>query len=134
METIIEKRILNFHLDSLGMLHHGRYLEFFEEGRWDYCFRNGLLDEFLKRGLYHVVVNVTVDYWKKALFGDTIAVATAVHGVTERSVIFRQQASRDGTRLAGADVTNVFLYKADGATAAVKDMISFWEDLRRLQK
>lgn len=130
MNTCIQKRILNFHLDSFGMVHHGRFLELFEEGRWDYCLRNGLVDEFRKRGIYHVVANITIDYRKKAGFGDIVMIETALHKATGRSVIFRQNASREGTVLACTDVTNVFLHRADGAPVTVTDMAIFWNDIK----
>lgn len=130
MNTCIQKRILNFHLDSFGMVHHGRYLELFEEGRWDYCWRNGLIDEFHKGEIYHVVANITIDYRKKAGFGDMVTIETALHKTTGRSVIFRQSASRKGTVLACADVTNVFLHRADGTSVTVADMALFWNDLQ----
>ena len=134
METHIEKRILNFHLDSFGMVHHGKYLELFEEGRWDYCYRNGLVDEFFKRGICHVVVNVTIDYALPAVFGDVVSIRTEIRGVTDKSVIFGQAASRGGTLLVSADITNVFLHRVGGAPVKVEEMISFWEDLRRQQR
>jgi len=132
MKTIMQKRIMNYQLDSFNMVHHARYLEFMEEGRWLYCYENNLMDEYHNRDIYHVVVNININYRSSATMGDLITISTELFRITEKSVIFKQTALRDETILVEADITNVFLNKTNHAVIAAKEMASFWDDLKLL--
>lgn len=132
MKTVMQKRIMNFQLDSFNMVHHARYLEFMEEGRWLYCYENNLMKEYHNRGIYHVVVNININYRSSATTGDLITINTELSRITEKSVIFKQTALRDETILVVADITNVFLYKTNHAVIPAKEMALFWDDLKLL--
>jgi thioesterase-3 len=132
MKTVMQKRIMNFQLDSFNMVHHARYLEFMEEGRWQYCYENNLMDEYQSRGIYHVVVNININYRSSATMGDLITISTELFRITEKSVIFKQTALRDETILVEADIMDVFLNKTNHAVIAAKEMASFWDDLKLL--
>jgi len=130
MKSILEKRIMNFQLDSFNMVHHARYLEFMEEGRWLYCYENNLMEEYLHRGIYHVVVNININYRSSATAGDRILIHTELSRITDKSVIFKQTALREETVLVTADITNVYLYKTSNAVIPAKEMAAFWEDIK----
>lgn len=129
MKTSIEKRIMNYLTDSFGIVHHARYFEVMEEGRWLYCYENQLVEQFLKMGIYHVVVDININYKGSARFGDLIIIETEVFRVTEKSVIFRQVVSRDDQRLIIAYITNVFLRRADKSVITAIELGMFWHDL-----
>lgn len=130
MNTTIEKRIMNFHIDSFNIVHHGRYIEFLEEGRWHYCYTHNLINEFHSRGIYHVVVNLTVDYNSSAAFGNIITIETGLYDATERSVIFKQVVTHNDKIVITADVKNVFLKRSDNRVIRIEEMVSFWNDLK----
>ncbi len=117
-------------MDSFNIVHHARYLELMEEGRWLYCFQNNLMDEFHNKGIYHVIVNINIDYRSSATFGDLVTINTELLKVTDRSIIFKQTVLRDKKILIEADITNVFLYKTSNTIIPVKEMESFWDDLK----
>ena len=121
---------MNFQLDSFNMVHHARYLEFMEEGRWLYCYENKLMDEYKNRGIYHVVVNININYRSSATLGDVITVTTELSKTTKKSVTFKQTVLRDETVLVVADLVNVYLNKANNAIIPAKEMESFWDDLK----
>jgi thioesterase-3 len=129
MRTVFERRIMNYQLDSFGVVHHARYLELLEEGRWLYCYGNGLVEQFLARGLGHAVVNITVDYRAGAGFGDTVRIETEVARVGERSVVFGQTVLRDCAVLAEARITNVFFRVPGKDVVPVGELEEFWTDL-----
>jgi len=133
MKTVIQKRIMNFQLDSFNMVHHARYLEFMEEGRWMYCYENNLMDEYDNRGIYHVVVNININYRLSATIGDLITINTELSRITEKSVIFKQTALKDENVLVMADITNVFLNATSNAVIPAKEMASFWGDIALLK-
>lgn len=130
MITNIEKKIVNYQTDSFGIVHHARYLEILEEARWLYCEENQLMRPFHEKGIYHVVVNINIDYKGSARVGDLIKIETAVFGVTEKSVIFRQVVSSGERTLVVADIANVFMGKADNRVITVEELGGFWNDLQ----
>ena len=130
MKTNIEKQIMNYQTDSFGIVHHARYLEILEEARWQYCYENHLMEPFHKKGIYHVVVNINIDYRGSARIGEPVTIETEVFGVTEQSVIIRQVVSSDNQTLVVADITNVFMRKADNRVIAVTELGEFWHDLQ----
>jgi YbgC/YbaW family acyl-CoA thioester hydrolase len=129
MKTEFQKLIMNYHLDSFGIVHHGRYLELFEEGRWHYCYENGLIEKFHIRNIYHVVAGLSVKYRVSASFGDKITIETAVEKVTERSITFRQIASKNNKIITSANITNVFLRGKDNKVVNTTELKQFWNDL-----
>jgi YbgC/YbaW family acyl-CoA thioester hydrolase len=64
-------------------------------------------------------VNINIDYKDSVRFGDMITIETEVFRVTEKSVTFRQVVSRDEQRLVVAEITNVFMRKADHSVIKV---------------
>jgi len=121
---------MNFQTDSFGIVHHARYLEILEEGRWLYCHENQLIEPFHKKGIYHVVVNININYKGSARFGDPVTIETEVFGVTDKSVIIRQVVSCRDQTLAVADITNVFMKKADNRVVTVAELGEFWHHLQ----
>ena len=130
MKTAIEKRMMSYQTDSFGIVHHARYLEIMEEARWLYCYENNLMEAFHQKGIFHVIVNINIDYKDSVRFGDMITIETEVFGVTEKSVIFRQVVSRDAQRLVVADITNVFMRKGNHSVMKVVELKAFWEELK----
>ncbi len=130
MKTVMQKRIMNYQMDSFNIVHHARYLEIMEEGRWLYCFENSLMDEFHNKGIYHVIVNINIDYRSSATFGDLVTVSTEISKATERSILFKQTVFRGNIILVEAYITNVFLRKIDNSIISAKEMQAFWDDLK----
>jgi thioesterase-3 len=122
--------MMNYQTDSFGIVHHARYLEIMEEARWLYCYENNLMEAFHQKGIFHVIVNINIDYKDSVRFGDMITIETEVFGVTEKSVIFRQVVSRDAQRLVVADITNVFMRKGNHSVMKVVELKAFWEELK----
>ncbi len=121
---------MNYQTDSFGIVHHARYLEILEEARWLYCQENHLMSPFHENGIYHVVVNINIDYRGSARVGDLATVETEVFRVTEKSVIFRQVVSSGEKPLVVADITNVFMSTADNRVITVEELGEFWNDLQ----
>ena len=130
MQTPLEKRVMNYQCDSFGILHHARYLEIMEEARWLYFQENDLMNAMHERGIYHVIVNINIDYKGSARFGDLITIETQIGDTSEKSVVFRHKLYRQGQILAQADITNVFMKAADHSIVSVSDMKEFWKQLK----
>ena len=129
MKTEMTKQIMNFHADSFGIVHHGRYLEILEEARWQYVSDNKLMQPFSRKGIYHVVANINIDYLEKARPGDELIIQTQVSRTTEKSVVFGQTVQRGEKRIVTAEVTNVFMEKSGNRIVPVNTLREFWNDL-----
>ena len=129
MQTRLQKRVMNYQCDSFGILHHARYLEIMEEARWLYFHENDLMDAMHERGIYHVIVNINIDYKGSTHFGDQITIETQIGGTSDKSVVFRHKVFRQGQVLAQADITNVFMNAVDNGIVSVSEMKAFWKDL-----
>ena len=123
---------MNYQLDSFKIVHHARYLEMLEEARWLYFYENKLINELHGRGLFHVIVNINIDYRSSAAFGEIVIINTELSRATERSVAFKQTIYKNKKLIIEADITNVFMDNSNGNPVKAQEMTSFWDDLNKL--
>src|ERR1700709_2961628 len=78
MVTKIEIRVRFNEADPLGIVWHGHYIRYFEDGREDFGNRYGIgyLD-FFKHGFVIPVVNVDCSFKKSLRYGDSVIVLAA---------------------------------------------------------
>lgn len=118
----VHLRVRGYHLDGYGHVNNARYLEFMEEGRWDFFDQH---PEMIK-GLHQaerafVVVNLNIDYLAAALQGDDLEIMTGIIDVGERSGLCHHRIVRkDGTVIARADLTFVLLDMRANKAAAIE--------------
>ncbi len=135
MKTTIKIKVRGFHIDHSNHVNNARYLEFLEEGRWDYSEKNNLITNFHSKGIGHVTVNANIDYRKSAFAGQVLKIETGVVRKSENSVTMKQIVflGDSETIIADADVTNVFL---DANTQKImpvnEELESFWSDLKEI--
>jgi acyl-CoA thioester hydrolase len=69
--------------DPLGIVWHGHYIRYFEDGREDFGKRYGIgyLD-FYENGFVIPIVNVDCSFKKSLRYGDTVLVETLLFRVT----------------------------------------------------
>ncbi|MEL7979124.1 thioesterase family protein [Vreelandella titanicae] len=107
----VHLRVRGYHLDGYGHVNNARYLEFMEEGRWDFFDQHPeMIKELHQAGRAFVVVNLNIDYLAAARQGDDLEVMTGIIDVGERSGLCHHRIVRkDGTVIARADLTFVLL-------------------------
>ena len=116
----VQLRVRGYHLDGYGHVNNARYLEFMEEGRWDFFDQHPeMIKELHQAGRAFVVVNLNIDYLAAARQGDDLVVMTGIVEVGERSGVCHHRIVRsDGTLIARADLTFVLLdMRANKASA-----------------
>ncbi len=136
MKTVTTLTIRSFHTDCFGHVHHARYVELLEEGRWSYMEAHPHVAASLgKERIDHAVVHLEIRYQSEARLGDRINIETRVqnarrHGITIRQVITNE---RTGKQMLTADVTNVF-YRGKPRNKVPTDdpVFKSWEDLQRV--
>ena len=92
-------KVRNYHADNHNHVNNARYLEFFEEGSWDFLEKNphvgdmfGLL---IKRGIIHVVVNINCNYRNSAVVGDVLRLETELARSSDRSYTWSKKVYKD---------------------------------------
>ena len=132
METISKIKIRGYHVDHFNHVNNARYLEFLEEGRWDYSEKNGLIDAFHERGITHVTVNININYRRSAVVGQILKIETRVIGKSDKSFTMGQKIFWQGSDklIADAEVTNVLLDIYTTKTLPITaTTVDFWPDL-----
>lgn len=73
--------------DAMGIVHHSRYIPWFEIGRSDWMREGGLTyDEFSRMGYYLTVVEVGARYLRPARYDDLVTVRTWLAEVKSRGI------------------------------------------------
>lgn len=118
----VQLRVRGYHLDGYGHVNNARYLEFMEEGRWDFFDQHPeMINELHQAGRAFVVVNLNIDYLAAARHGDDLEIMTGIIDVGERSGRCHHRIVRkDGTLVAQADLTFVLLDVRANKAAAIE--------------
>ncbi|GEN26868.1 thioesterase [Halovibrio variabilis] len=118
-------RVRGYHLDGYGHVNNARYLEFMEEGRWDFFDQHpALIKELHEAGRAFVVVNLNIDYLAAARQGDDLEIMTGIVEVGDRSAICHHRIVRkDGKLIAQADLTFVLLDMRANKATAIEDEV-----------
>ncbi|MGP9766321.1 acyl-CoA thioesterase [Halomonas sp. AOP13-D3-9] len=118
----VQLRVRGFHLDGYGHVNNARYLEFMEEGRWDFFDQHpAMIKELHQAGRAFVVVNLNIDYLAAAGHGDDLEIMTGIVDIGERSGVCHHRIVRqDGTVIARADLTFVLLDIRANKAAAIE--------------
>ena len=132
-ETTIKVR--GFHEDRFGHVNNARYLEFLEEGRWDYLDERGPKGGFAALGVFPVVVHIEVSYRRPSSTGDRLTVATEVADVSSRKIVIHQTISQQGQGklCCEADISILLVDSETGRPTTLTDNIRrAWPDLAKL--
>ena len=132
MEFTTRIKVRGFHEDRFGHVNHARYLEFLEEGRWDYLDERGPQDGFPALGVFPVVVNLSISYRRPTSAGDTLRITTRVADVSSRKIVMKQKIYQKATDklCCEADISLVLVNSKTGRPAVLNDeIIRAWPDL-----
>ena len=113
MKTQIELKVRGFHIDIFGHVNHARYLEFLEEGRWDYLDKQSEFYSFIQKNLSFIIVNININYRKPARIGDKLLINSCLNKIGNSSGVIHQEVTSIDQKLlyADAEVTFVLLDK-----------------------
>jgi acyl-CoA thioester hydrolase len=82
--------------DLMGIVHHARYLEYFEAARVEYMHRRGVeYLEWTERGIHLPIVEVQVKYRRTVRFDERIAVEALLTELGRVTVRFDYRVLRD---------------------------------------
>lgn len=134
--NITEQRIRFSEVDSLGIVWHGHYLQYFEEGREAFGKEHGLgyLD-FYNQGYIVPIVNVQCDYKKVLHYGDRIIIETIYTPCEPAKINFKYRLLNaiTGELVVTGSTTQVFLSKDDFTLQLINpDFFRDWKVKQRL--
>ncbi|UXD87402.1 acyl-CoA thioesterase [Thalassolituus hydrocarboniclasticus] len=87
----VDIKVRGYHLDIYHHVNNGRYLEFLEEGRWDYFDRHQFIQLFEAQNLAFVVANINISYRRPAYAGETIRISTRMEKIGNKSAQMVQE-------------------------------------------
>jgi thioesterase-3 len=133
MESTIQIKVRGYHIDHFGHVNNGKYLDFFEEGRWSYFDdKPELIDYFHTNNLMHVVAEILIRYKRPLVVGDLLTLETEVLKARRSGFTMLQAIYKNDTDViaATAEVQNVFVNGASGKIVPVSsDLAGLWPDL-----
>lgn len=127
----IRDRVRFVETDTMGVVHHSKYLHWFEMGRAELLRAAGIsLNELMEEGILFPIAEVDVKYKNSCVYDDEYEVQTSLANATKIKMEFEQRVIRlrDGAVAAEAMVRNVFTDK----NGRVTRINSKW--MERLQK
>ena len=140
-KTEIKIKIRNYHADNQNHVNNARYLEFFEEGSWDYLEKNPNVAELMKslgkKGIIHVVVNINCNYRNSAVAGDVLRIETELCRTTNKSFTWLKRVFNGNSDklVVDAEITCVFIDSVMGEVVPIsEEMKSAWPELAERQK
>ncbi|MCP4292062.1 MAG: acyl-CoA thioesterase [bacterium] len=134
-QTVIKVR--GYHCDFYGHVNNARYLEFFEEARWQYLEAGMDLNYWKGRGLGFVVASVTVNYKRPAGPGMELEILSETTILKGRKGVIHQEV-RDlatGKEVANADITFAVIDLNTGRAREMEgEVLAGFEKIRDAQR
>ncbi|MGB0915486.1 MAG: acyl-CoA thioesterase [Crocinitomicaceae bacterium] len=132
LESSIEIPIRFSETDAMGVVWHGNYLKFFEDGREDFGIQHGMeyLDVF-NQGFYTPIVKTDINYKTSVYYGQRIKVRTILECHPASKIVFKYEVINltTGEVSATGSTTQVFLSVDDRILELVKPpFYAEWEN------
>ena len=132
-------KVRNYHADNHNHVNNARFLEFFEEGSWDFLEKNPHVGEMfellIKKGTIHVVVNINCNFRSSAVVGDVLRLETELARSSDRSYTWSKKVYKKETDnlVLDAEITCVFIDSASGDVVPIsEEMKTIWPELAEL--
>lgn len=132
MDFITTVKIRGYHEDRFGHVNNARYLEFLEEGRWDYLDDHGPKGGFQTLGVFPVVAHLSISYRRPTSVGDRLRITTKVANTSSRKIVMHQEIHQEESAklCCEADITIVLVDAKTGRPAVLNEAIlRAWPDL-----
>ena len=125
-------KVRGYHEDRFGHVNNARYLEFLEEGRWDYLDERGPQEGFQALGVFPIVAHLSISYRRPTSAGDRLTITTQVASTSSRKIVMHQTIHQEDTQklCCEADVSIVLVDAETGRPAVLNDaIVEAWPDL-----
>jgi len=124
-QTTIEIR--GYHCDSYGHVNNARYLELFEEARWQFLKESGIQSLASAAGYLFFIVNLEVTYKRPILLDSQIQISTSVKEINNRMITFKQEIYGPNDELCTtANIRFVLFDKKAKKSATISEEVKSW--------
>jgi acyl-CoA thioester hydrolase len=117
-------------VDSLGIVWHGNYLKYFEDGREAFGakYKLGYLDIF-KQGYVTPLVKISCDYKKTLKYGEKAIIEVKYVDSDAAKIIFKYVMVKSGTNevVATGESVQVFLNKKEELHLTIPPFFAAWK-------
>ncbi len=117
-------------VDSLGIVWHGHYIKFFEDGREAFgkAYELGYLDVY-KAGFATPLVNINVDFKKTVKYGDSVIIETTYINTAASKLVFHYKIFRtsDNELVATGESIQVFVTLDYQLYITIPDFLKAWK-------
>ena len=90
--------IRTFHTDAFGHVNNARYLEIFEEARWQYAESIGLIELLTVQGLGFIIMDLKLRFRAPVRESDSISISTQLISLGSASGEVLQKVTRPGNK------------------------------------
>ncbi len=122
-------------VDALGIVWHGHYIKFFEDGREAFGkqYELGYLDVY-KQGFATPLVNISVDFKKTVKYGEQLLIETTFINTPASKIIFQYKIYRlsDNQLVATGESIQVFITLEHELHITLPDFFEKWKKLNSL--
>ncbi|HSZ25554.1 MAG TPA: acyl-CoA thioesterase [Cytophagaceae bacterium] len=135
LKSICEIPIRFSEVDSMGIVWHGHYIQYFEDGREAFGREHGIsYSRVREKGFMLPVVNISCDYKKSIKLGETAIVETIYHDSNAAKIEFEYKIYRssDSALAATGKSTQVFLNTQGILQLLVPEFITDWKKNKNL--
>lgn len=116
-------KVRSYELDAQGHVNYAVYLNYLEFARVAALEQVGLrFDDYIKRGIYIVIVEVKIKYLAPATLGDELEITLEGLRLSRTSATFKQEIfnTKTGKKIAEAELAGVFINR-EGKPIPIED-------------
>ena len=128
--NVTEVRVRFCEADSLGIVWHGHYIKYFEDGREAFGMQHGLgyLDVY-REGFTIPIVKIECDFKRPLKYGDKVIIETTYWHCEAAKLIFTYTLRNSLTKeiVATGKSTQVFINKTGELSLNVPDFMMSWK-------
>jgi acyl-CoA thioester hydrolase len=131
LSETIELSVRFSEVDSMGVVWHGNYLKFFEEGREAFGHKYNIgYHDVLREKLLVPVVHSEIDYKRSLRYGDKMLVEARFEDTPAAKVIFHYRITRigDGALIATGNTVQVFTNEQGELQLLIPDFFRRWKE------
>jgi acyl-CoA thioester hydrolase len=113
-KTTIQLRVRYCETDQMGVVYHGNYAQYLEQGRTEWLRNMGFSYKWMEENGVHLpVINLNINYKAPALYDDLILVTTTIKKIPTYRIEFHYEIhNQNAELLITAETTLVFINSA----------------------
>ncbi|MFT7073595.1 acyl-CoA thioesterase [Patiriisocius sp. Uisw_017] len=113
-KTTIQLRVRYGETDQMGVVYHGNYAQYLEQGRTEWLRNMGFSYKWMEENGVHLpVINLNINYKAPALYDDLILVTTTIKKIPTYRIEFHYEIhNQKAELLITAETTLVFINSA----------------------